>query len=88
MRNAVVALILLIASATCYAVEPLPAPAGSEPPPTSPLPYSDEGLTIIPPSPMPGTPDAFSQRPVAPYTSPIGEPPWSPSPYQNSALAD
>src|SRR4051812_32864071 len=81
MRIAVVALSLLLACAVCEAVEP--PLAVSEPLPVSPS--SDVGLTVIPPSPMSEAPDAFSQRPVAPYTSTIGEPPWSPSPYQNSA---
>src|SRR3954452_6908567 len=83
MRFAAVALNLLFACAVCEAVEPLPSLTVTDSLPVSPS--SDDGLTIMPPSPISGEPDAFGQRPVAPYTSPIGEPPWSPSPYQNSA---
>ncbi|HEX4415914.1 MAG TPA: hypothetical protein VH107_19945 [Lacipirellulaceae bacterium] len=63
------------------------------PPATEPLPSPDAELTIIPPMPESVSTNGFgsapvapySPPPVAPYTPPLTEPPWAPSPYQNSA---
>jgi hypothetical protein len=78
-------LLILIIGAMLLGAAPVLSQSTATPAATEQLPSSDGGLTNIPPMPEGPTTDGFGRPPVAPYTTPIGEPPWSPSPYQNSA---